>query len=345
MTTKRKPRRVRRPGQGQEGNELMKNNSADQDGSQPKNWFAVHRRLLFSELWLAEPFTRGQAWVDLIGLARFYDGYILKRGIRVKIKRGQVPYAKTELAKRWQWSRGKVRRFLMDLQNSQQIDQQKNNVTTLISIINYDKYQHGEPANEPANEPASEPAESPEAPPAAEHRSPNNDLTMGNNGETTTSSCCENFYEEKSAGHQRQFTEAELLYANKAADEAEAAGKIRGSKSGYRQGILNRIAAGEVDRNEIDMLAINVEADRLAGKFRKFIKTIPGMDPAEKDELLKQLAAETYEIKMDGERIEYTADIVGNELKEINAVDDYMRFDDIRDEVKNQTGREAHLNG
>ena len=38
------------------------------------DYFAVNRRLIRSEMWTSEPFTRGQAWVDLIGLARWDDG-------------------------------------------------------------------------------------------------------------------------------------------------------------------------------------------------------------------------------------------------------------------------------
>lgn len=176
----------------------------NQKRTQKNDWFSVQRKYLFSELWLAEPFTRGQAWLDLIGLARFQDGFIFKRGIKVEIKRGQVPYSKSELADRWQWSRGKVRRFLMDLQNEHQIDQQKNNVTTLISIINYDRYQNGKPANRPANEPANEPAEFPEPAPTEEHSTPNNDTTMINNETTTTTErgcSCEN-NSEKDSVHQ-----------------------------------------------------------------------------------------------------------------------------------------------
>jgi hypothetical protein len=41
-----------------------------------------------------------------------------------------------------EWSRGKVRRFLKELEKSDhQIVQQKNNITTLINIINYEQYQ------------------------------------------------------------------------------------------------------------------------------------------------------------------------------------------------------------
>lgn len=93
--------------------------------------------------------------MDLLLLANFTDGTIRKRGIKVEVKRGQVGFSERELADRWGWSRGKVGRFLDELKNEQQIEPQngpqKNNVTSLITITNYDRYQTGEPQNGPAN--------------------------------------------------------------------------------------------------------------------------------------------------------------------------------------------------
>jgi len=104
-------------------------------------WIKLHRRLSESKLWLCDPFTRGQAWIDLLILANHKSGYVRKRGVRVELKRGDVGWSQVALAARWGWSRGKLRRFLDELESDQQIVQQKNNVTSCISIVNYDKYQ------------------------------------------------------------------------------------------------------------------------------------------------------------------------------------------------------------
>lgn len=106
-----------------------------------KGFFLIHRELIDDDLWLAEPFTRGQAWVDLIALANHKPGYIRKRGCKVEIKRGSVGYAQDALGDRWKWSRGKVKRFLNELEKVDQIIQQTDNRTTLIVIVNYDNYQ------------------------------------------------------------------------------------------------------------------------------------------------------------------------------------------------------------
>ena len=104
-------------------------------------WIKLHRRLLKNKLWVSEPFTKGQAWVDLLLLASYEDKIFWKRGIEVQQKRGMVGMSEIGLSDRWHWSRGKVRRFLKWLENEQQIVQQKSKVTTLIIIKNYDEYQ------------------------------------------------------------------------------------------------------------------------------------------------------------------------------------------------------------
>ena len=104
-------------------------------------WIQLHRRLLENKLWLSEPFTKGQAWVDLLLLASHKDTMFFKRGIEIKQKRGMVAVSEKGLAERWGWSRTKTRLFIKWLETEHQIEHQKNNVTTLILIKNYDEYQ------------------------------------------------------------------------------------------------------------------------------------------------------------------------------------------------------------
>lgn len=109
-----------------------------------EGWFKTHRKLLDSLLWLSEPFTRGQAWVDLIGLATHENQYFYVRGVKVELIRGQVGWSEPKLSERWKWSRTKLRRFLKDLEKEQQIIQHKDNVTQVITIVNYEIYQEKE---------------------------------------------------------------------------------------------------------------------------------------------------------------------------------------------------------
>ncbi|MDE2106835.1 MAG: hypothetical protein KGL39_56995 [Patescibacteria group bacterium] len=115
-------------------------------------YFSIERDLLSHEMWLRDPFSRGQAWVDLIGLANHKAGYIRLGGLRVDILRGQCGWSEVRLAQRWKWSRGKVRRFLDELEMDQMITTKTAIRTTIITICNYDKYQNHSTPNDTPND-------------------------------------------------------------------------------------------------------------------------------------------------------------------------------------------------
>jgi hypothetical protein len=82
-----------------------------------------------------------QAWIDLLLLANHSEQTIFVRGNEVLIGIGQLAIAQANLASRWQWSKGKVIRFLEFLEQNKMIELQKSSVINLISITNYSKYQ------------------------------------------------------------------------------------------------------------------------------------------------------------------------------------------------------------
>ena len=108
-------------------------------------WIKLHRKIMDGAYWLSEPFTRAQAWIDLLLLANHTPGHIRKRGILIEVQRGQVGFSEESLVARWKWSRGKVIRFLSELKSNQKISrnpvQQNPKLSSLITIVNYDLYQ------------------------------------------------------------------------------------------------------------------------------------------------------------------------------------------------------------
>ncbi len=101
--------------------------------------FTIDREFLSHDLWLSETFTRGQAWIDLVGLAKYQSGFLMVRGNRVPLERGDVGWSKVKLAKRWGWSRGKIERFINELKTDGRIDiRTDSRISTVISIKNYD---------------------------------------------------------------------------------------------------------------------------------------------------------------------------------------------------------------
>ena len=104
-------------------------------------------------MYFAEKFSRYHAWLDLLLLANHKENVVVVRGISVTVKSGQVLACEDFLSTRWKWSRGKVRRFLRNLehQSVHQVVQQKNNVSTVITICNWGHYQGNGTANGTAN--------------------------------------------------------------------------------------------------------------------------------------------------------------------------------------------------
>jgi hypothetical protein len=131
-------------------------------------WIKLYRNLGSSTSWLSEPFTRGQAWLDLLLLTNSKPGHKMVAGERVDIDRGQCGWSTIKLAERWQWSRGRVLRYLNYLQEVEhQIEHQnsrgKNRRCKVITILNYDKYQSpdGTPEQTPNDTPDSTPNSTP----------------------------------------------------------------------------------------------------------------------------------------------------------------------------------------
>lgn len=107
-------------------------------------YILLSRRLLSNWIYTAEPFTKAQAWIDLLFLANYKKSSYMCRGTRIQIDVGQLAYSQETLAGKWRWSRGKVIRFLNGLEMEQMIVQNKTGVSNLITIVNYKSYQrHG----------------------------------------------------------------------------------------------------------------------------------------------------------------------------------------------------------
>jgi len=109
-------------------------------------WITIHRKIFESELWLERPFSKGQAWIDLLMLANFDDGNVVtSRGAIVKLKRGQCVVSMLELSARWGWERRKTKRFFVWLRETIKIEFKIVANRFLVTICNYDKYQQKNP--------------------------------------------------------------------------------------------------------------------------------------------------------------------------------------------------------
>lgn len=115
-------------------------------------------------------FCRTVAWIDLIMRCHYRDGYVINKGSKMRLERGQLLGAISWLAHRWNWTPKAVRRFLDQLEDDGMITREqptntartnsentekptdvrpkasaarskRGNLTAVISVCNYDLYQ------------------------------------------------------------------------------------------------------------------------------------------------------------------------------------------------------------
>ena len=106
-----------------------------------QGWVKIHRDLLDNELWSDKPFTKGQAWVDLLLLANHKDKNVLIGSHTEMVERGSFITSELKLMERWGWGRKKVKLFLNFLESQKMIERNANNKRTVITIVNYGFYQ------------------------------------------------------------------------------------------------------------------------------------------------------------------------------------------------------------
>lgn len=121
-------------------------------------WIKLHRQIQESALWNCEPFSKGQAWIDLVLSANHKDNQIVFENSFFDIKRGQHLTSIRILSAKWKWSAGKVNRFLKMLEDDDMIKKECFKNGTLLTIVKYDFYQdarntNGTPTDTPTDTP------------------------------------------------------------------------------------------------------------------------------------------------------------------------------------------------
>ena len=107
-------------------------------------WIKLYRQLQHNPIWQSnEPFSRRDAWIDLLLLANHEERVIIVNGKKKVIGEGQHWTSYRILADRWPWSYEKVRRYFALLN---ELDMVRTTVTpngSLVTIVNYSFFQSG----------------------------------------------------------------------------------------------------------------------------------------------------------------------------------------------------------
>ena len=112
--------------------------------SQPERWTPVYDRLFQDDHDFAdEPACRRWAWIDLCHMAQWKDGVRVVNGTIVELPRGTFLASIRFLAKRWNWPKSKVHRYLELLQDpriNKIGTETETPAGTVYRIVKYDTY-------------------------------------------------------------------------------------------------------------------------------------------------------------------------------------------------------------
>lgn len=106
-----------------------------------EGWIKLSRQIEDHWLWNKQPYSWGQAWIDLILLANHKDEIIPYKGSLITCKRGDVNRSISFLAKRWKWNRKTVQNFLKLLASDGMVTVNATTHRTTITLVNYDNFQ------------------------------------------------------------------------------------------------------------------------------------------------------------------------------------------------------------
>ena len=114
-----------------------------------KGWVTLHRSIQDHWLWDDKPFSKGQAWLDLVMMASHKDNKFVLGNELIQVSRGQFITSELKLMERWGWGKSKTRAFLQLLQDDGMIVKKSDRKKTTVNIVNYSDYQDLETTDKP----------------------------------------------------------------------------------------------------------------------------------------------------------------------------------------------------
>lgn len=112
-----------------------------------EGWIKLHRCLLDNPI-VSKDGDHIAVWVYLLLNATHKNYPALFKGKKIELKPGQLITGRRSIASALCINESKVRRILEDFESDQQIDRQRSNQKSLISIVNWTKYQSCDQQNE-----------------------------------------------------------------------------------------------------------------------------------------------------------------------------------------------------
>lgn len=114
----------------------------------PPGYFRLSRKMFDGgdDFWSEKRvYSRAEAWIDLLAMASWRPRGQSIKGVLVSLERGQLLASLRFLGARWQWSKGKVERFLETLEACGRVERKTDHpaghLGPVLTISNYAVYQ------------------------------------------------------------------------------------------------------------------------------------------------------------------------------------------------------------
>jgi len=118
-----------------------------------QGFIPLYRKIRDHWIWQDKPFSKGQAWIDILLKANHAARKMATKGGFLDIQRGQFVSTERHLADDWGWSRGKVRTFMTALKSDQMLAQEKAQGLSITTVCNYMEYGFKDKPKSPSKSP------------------------------------------------------------------------------------------------------------------------------------------------------------------------------------------------
>lgn len=112
-----------------------------------EGWIKIHRKILENPI-ICKDSDYLAVWIYLLLNATHKEIPALFKGKKIILQKGQLITGRKSMSNQLKISESKIYRIINDFKSEQQIEQQTSNQNSLITILNWDKYQQIEQPNE-----------------------------------------------------------------------------------------------------------------------------------------------------------------------------------------------------
>ncbi|MDB4302110.1 conserved phage C-terminal domain-containing protein [bacterium] len=106
-----------------------------------QGWISIHRQIKDNWIWDDKPFSKGQAWIDILLRVNHKPKKVLIGNQLIDIIEGQTIWSIKDMASTWGWSRKKVDNFLNTLEKDEMLHNKRTTKYTVLTVAKWASYQ------------------------------------------------------------------------------------------------------------------------------------------------------------------------------------------------------------